>query len=260
MLERQWRAQAADLEGRPAPAEAEPLQPRRPALALPGLPGADPRHPQHPGPELARAARPLRRLPRADFGPLSARRARDRHRLRRGRLAFRLRACRRCLALVFTAYLIALTGIDIDRQLLPDILTVPLLWIGLVASLWHVAGGAAPPAALRDAVIGAVGGLRLPLARVPALQAGHRQGRHGLRRLQALRRDRRLARLADAAARAAARRRRRRGGRHRDDGGAPARARRADSLRALPRRRGVDRAAVGPATSSSATSRFAGLG
>ena len=62
------------------------------------------------------------------------------------------------LALVFTAYLVALTGIDVDRQLLPDILTIPLLWIGLVASLWHVDGHAAPPAALRDAVIGAVAG------------------------------------------------------------------------------------------------------
>ena len=59
---------------------------------------------------------------------------------------------------MFTAYLVALTGIDIDRQLLPDILTIPLLWIGPLASLWHVEGQAAPPAALRDAVIGAVAG------------------------------------------------------------------------------------------------------
>jgi leader peptidase (prepilin peptidase)/N-methyltransferase len=62
------------------------------------------------------------------------------------------------LACVFTAYLVALTGIDIDRQLLPDVLTVPLLWIGFVASLWLGAGEATPPAALRDAVIGAAGG------------------------------------------------------------------------------------------------------
>jgi len=63
------------------------------------------------------------------------------------------------LALVFTAYLIALTGIDVDRQLLPDILTLPLLWIGLLASLWHSGTDAvAPPVAIRDALIGATAG------------------------------------------------------------------------------------------------------
>ena len=61
------------------------------------------------------------------------------------------------LGFVFTAYLVALTGIDLDRQLLPDMLTLPLLWIGLVASLWH-AGGEAPPVAPRDAIAGAAAG------------------------------------------------------------------------------------------------------
>ncbi|HEU0224548.1 MAG TPA: A24 family peptidase [Steroidobacteraceae bacterium] len=62
------------------------------------------------------------------------------------------------LGFVFTAYLIALTGIDLDRQLLPDILTLPLVWIGLVASLlWH-AGAEAPPVAPRDALAGAAAG------------------------------------------------------------------------------------------------------
>jgi leader peptidase (prepilin peptidase)/N-methyltransferase len=51
-----------------------------------------------------------------------------------------------------------MTGIDIDRQLLPDVLTIPLLWIALIASLFHVPGDPSPPAALRDAVIGAVAG------------------------------------------------------------------------------------------------------
>jgi leader peptidase (prepilin peptidase)/N-methyltransferase len=62
------------------------------------------------------------------------------------------------LGCVLAAWLIALTGIDIDRHLLPDVLTIPLLWIALLASLWHVAGEPAPPVALRDAVIGAVAG------------------------------------------------------------------------------------------------------
>jgi leader peptidase (prepilin peptidase)/N-methyltransferase len=41
-------------------------------------------------------------------------------------------------ALVLTAFLIALTGIDTDHQLLPDNLTLPLLWLGLVLSLFEV--------------------------------------------------------------------------------------------------------------------------
>ena len=38
-------------------------------------------------------------------------------------------------ALVLTAFLIALSGIDIDHQLLPDQLTLPLLWLGVALSL-----------------------------------------------------------------------------------------------------------------------------
>ncbi|NND45832.1 MAG: prepilin peptidase [Xanthomonadales bacterium] len=38
--------------------------------------------------------------------------------------------------LVFTAWLVALSGIDLDHQLLPDNLTLPLLWLGLLASLF----------------------------------------------------------------------------------------------------------------------------
>ena len=54
------------------------------------------------------------------------------------------------LALTFA--LIALTGIDIDTQLLPDDITLPLLWAGL---LYNTFLGAVP---LRDAVLGAAGG------------------------------------------------------------------------------------------------------
>ena len=38
-------------------------------------------------------------------------------------------------AIVFTCLLIALSGIDLRTQLLPDSLTLPLLWLGLVASV-----------------------------------------------------------------------------------------------------------------------------
>ena len=43
-------------------------------------------------------------------------------------------------ALVLTWFLIALTFIDVDHQLLPDNLTLPLLWIGLLLSLWLPSG------------------------------------------------------------------------------------------------------------------------
>jgi len=48
--------------------------------------------------------------------------------------------------------LLALTMIDFDTQLLPDGITLPLLWAGLIVNLWHTF------APLADAVIGAVAG------------------------------------------------------------------------------------------------------
>jgi leader peptidase (prepilin peptidase)/N-methyltransferase len=38
-------------------------------------------------------------------------------------------------AIVFSCFLVALSGIDLRTQLLPDQLTLPLLWLGLVASI-----------------------------------------------------------------------------------------------------------------------------
>lgn len=55
-------------------------------------------------------------------------------------------------ALLLIFILVALTGIDLDTQLLPDDLTLPLLWLGL---LFNLAGTFVP---LRDAVIGAMAG------------------------------------------------------------------------------------------------------
>jgi leader peptidase (prepilin peptidase)/N-methyltransferase len=68
--------------------------------------------------------------------------------LRFGATPAALAAC----VLVWT--LIALTFIDFDTQLLPDNLTLPLLWAGLLANVL----GAVPSVSLRDAVIGAVAG------------------------------------------------------------------------------------------------------
>lgn len=55
-------------------------------------------------------------------------------------------------ALAFTACLIALIGIDIDEMLLPDQITLPLLWLGLLVNLQ----GTFVP--LPQAVLGAVAG------------------------------------------------------------------------------------------------------
>src|SRR2546421_11880230 len=62
-------------------------------------------------------------------------------------------------AMVLTWYLIALTFIDVDHQLLPDGLTLPLLWLGLSLSLWAgPAGGAPLPGGVRSSLIGAITG------------------------------------------------------------------------------------------------------
>ncbi len=55
-------------------------------------------------------------------------------------------------ALVFTWVLLALTFIDYDTQLLPDQLTLPLLWMGLLV---NVGGGFTDPA---TAIVGAAAG------------------------------------------------------------------------------------------------------
>jgi leader peptidase (prepilin peptidase)/N-methyltransferase len=61
-------------------------------------------------------------------------------------------------ALILTWFLIALTVIDIDHQLLPDSLTLPLLWLGLTLSLWGPHGGAPVPVDVGSSLGGAVAG------------------------------------------------------------------------------------------------------
>lgn len=55
-------------------------------------------------------------------------------------------------ALVLTWNLVALTLIDIDHQLLPDAITLPLLWLGLLLSLFDVFTDSA------SAIVGAASG------------------------------------------------------------------------------------------------------
>ena len=56
-------------------------------------------------------------------------------------------------AMLLTGFLISLSGIDFRTRLLPDQLTLPLLWLGLIASTLGITGVRLP-----DAVWGAVGG------------------------------------------------------------------------------------------------------
>jgi leader peptidase (prepilin peptidase) / N-methyltransferase len=61
--------------------------------------------------------------------------------------------------LVVTWTLIALTGIDVDHQLLPDGITLPLMWAGLLAAVigGPIAGSPIPVSA-HQAIVGAVSG------------------------------------------------------------------------------------------------------
>ena len=56
------------------------------------------------------------------------------------------------LLCIVTWALLALTMIDIDKQLLPDAITLPMLWAGLIANSFEVM------VPLQDAVWGAIGG------------------------------------------------------------------------------------------------------
>lgn len=61
-------------------------------------------------------------------------------------------------ALVLTWTLIALSAIDIDLQILPDNMTLPLVWLGLLITLAGTAPEAGLPPDMRSSLIGAVAG------------------------------------------------------------------------------------------------------
>jgi leader peptidase (prepilin peptidase)/N-methyltransferase len=63
------------------------------------------------------------------------------------------------MGVVLTIGLIPITLIDFDRQLIPDAIVLPLLWIGLAMSLWHpVPGSEVLFIGSREAIIGAIAG------------------------------------------------------------------------------------------------------
>jgi leader peptidase (prepilin peptidase)/N-methyltransferase len=65
-------------------------------------------------------------------------------------------------ALFFTWALVALTVIDLDHQILPDVITLPLLWLGLLASVaWHPGLIPPIPADPVSAILGAAAGYLL---------------------------------------------------------------------------------------------------
>jgi leader peptidase (prepilin peptidase)/N-methyltransferase len=163
MLEREWRAQAADvLADTTAPAETPPPTPRF-TLSTP----------RSACPNCKAPIKPWQNIPVISWLMLRGRCASCRTRisarypaveLATGILSawaawhFGFGAPAAC-ALLLTWALIALTGIDIDHQLLPDSITLPLLWAGLLAAV--VLGpymGSTLPVSQQDALIGAMAG------------------------------------------------------------------------------------------------------
>ncbi|PKO83372.1 MAG: prepilin peptidase [Betaproteobacteria bacterium HGW-Betaproteobacteria-11] len=150
MLEREWAAQCAELRGEAAP-QAEPLTLSRPRSRCP---------------QCAHPISALENIPVISWlvlcgrckgcgAPIS-----PRYPLVEGATAglFVLAALHfgfgaaGLAAMGFIAALVALTGIDCDTQLLPDDITLPLLWLGLGFNLFGVFTDIA------SAVIGAMAG------------------------------------------------------------------------------------------------------
>ncbi len=63
------------------------------------------------------------------------------------------------MAIGMTCALVAISLIDIDHQIIPDSIVLPLLWVGLIMSLFHpVDGSGVLFVSPRDAIIGALAG------------------------------------------------------------------------------------------------------
>lgn len=63
------------------------------------------------------------------------------------------------MAIGLTFALVAISLIDIDHQIIPDSIALPLMWVGLIMSLFHpLAGAETLFVSPRDAIIGALAG------------------------------------------------------------------------------------------------------
>ena len=191
MLEIGWQQQCAELRGEePAP---HALQPRVPRSACPHCNHAISAWEKHSRRQLPAVARQMQGLleraisPRypiieAISGMLCAYAA--------WRFGFGLAAAG---ALLLVWALLALTAIDFDTQLLPDDITLPLLWVGLLFNLFGVFTD------LYSAVLGAVMAI-LRCGVCTGCSSWSPARGHGLWRFQAARGTGRLAGLATAAA------------------------------------------------------------
>ncbi len=171
MLERDWRAQAAELL-MPASQAAAPSPPASPAAALTD----DHLTLSKPGSACPACKAPIRawhNIPVLSWlllrGRCAACKAPISRRYPLVELAtglasawvawhFGFGAAAAC-GLLITWSLIVLTGIDIDHQLLPDGITLPLMWAGLLAAaIMGPMAGSPIPVSARDALIGAASG------------------------------------------------------------------------------------------------------
>jgi leader peptidase (prepilin peptidase)/N-methyltransferase len=158
MLDRSWRAQCAELTGDGQTPSGERFDLIAPPSACP---------------QCGHRITLVENIPVVSFlflgGKCSACRARISRRypivelgtgLLSALVALRLGAEWSCLfALLFTWSLIALSGIDLDTKLLPDAITLPLLWLGLLVNLGTpMSDGGGAFASLNDAVLGAAAG------------------------------------------------------------------------------------------------------
>jgi leader peptidase (prepilin peptidase) / N-methyltransferase len=167
MLERDWRAQAAELLPATAGAEAA----GSPAAAIP-----EPLTLSTPGSACPACKTPIKawqNIPVVSWLLLRGRCASCKTRISlryplvelvTGLLSawvawhFGFGAAAAC-GLLVTWTLIALTGIDVDHQLLPDGITLPFLWTGLLAAVFvGPMSGSGIPVSARDAIIGAASG------------------------------------------------------------------------------------------------------
>jgi leader peptidase (prepilin peptidase)/N-methyltransferase len=166
MLDRDWRLQATDLLQPPAaavPASAAPTPPERFTLSTP----------RSACPNCKAPIKAWQNIPVVSGLVLRGRCASCKAKisirypvveLATGILSawvawhFGFTAAAGC-ALVVTWTLIALTGIDIDHQLLPDNLTLPLMWAGLLAAaVLGPTPGIGLPVSATNAIIGATAG------------------------------------------------------------------------------------------------------
>lgn len=150
MMEADWRAQCAELEGR-EPLRAEPYNLWVPRSACPAC--GTPLRASHNIPLLSylllRGRCAQCRAPISARYPLVEALTAVLSAVVAARFGW---SAAGLLALLLVWALIALTFIDIDTTLLPDSITLPLLWLGLAANLAEVF------VPLREAVIGAMAG------------------------------------------------------------------------------------------------------